>query len=433
MTGFWLGVLFLSLFVFLLLRIPIFISLCLSSFIVILAVGNIPEAMVAQRLFGGIDKFALMAMPFYIYAADLMIVGGIAQRLLKFTGSLLGFIPGAAALTTEFASMLFGALSGSSPATVAAIGGLMYPEMKRQKYDEGFSVGLLASSGAVAILIPPSITFIVYGAVSGVSIGALFISGIGAGLVFGGLICAYVVYYAKKNNIKSEAKFSLKEVGRTGKEAFWSLGVPVIIIGGMYTGFFTATEAAGVSAIYAIIIGMFVYKEMSLESLYKTTVNSAATISSVMVVVAAAAIFGWVLTIYQVPQLLAEALLTPFMTPTVFLIIINIIFLIAGMFMDGSAAVTIVIPIILPIALKLGINPVHLGAISVANFAIGMYTPPFGLNLFVANKISGVGIEKIVKGTLPFIAVTLVALVLITYIPQISLALPSLVYPDILK
>ncbi|NPV70056.1 MAG: TRAP transporter large permease [Firmicutes bacterium] len=413
-------------------RVPIFICLAFAPLAVLILFSDISPIVAAQCVFGGIDKFALMAMPFFIFAADLMRHGGIAKRLVNFTNALAGFMRGGLALTTQLGCMFFGALSGSSPATVAAIGGMMYPELVEKGYNKGFAIGLITVSGAVAILIPPSITMIVYGSVTGVSVGALFIGGFGAGVLFGGAVLLYSYYHAVKTRRLPDSEFSLGEILRTGKEALWSLGVPIIILGGIYTGVFTPTEAAGVSAVYAILVGMFVYKELTLKKLYEVTLQSATTCASVMVLVAGATVFGWVLTVYEVPQQLAGVLLGPGTSKALFWIAVNILFLIAGMFMDGSAAVTILAPLVYPLAMKLGINPVHLGIVLTANLAVGMYTPPFGLNLFVATGVTKEPMTKIVPTLGAFLAVTLVALMVITYWPAASLYLPGLVYPDIL-
>jgi len=418
------------LFVLLFARVPIFVALALAPLSVLMFSGDVPTTVVAQRMFAGIDKFSLMAMPFFIFAADIMRRGGIAKRLLEFTLTLAGFMRGGLALTTQLACMFFGALSGSSPATVAAMGGLMYPELVAKGYDKAFSIGLITASGAVAILIPPSITLIVYGTVTGVSIGALFVGGIMPGILFGAAILLYSYYMAVKSKRMPDAEFSVKEIARTGKAAVWSLGVPLIILGGIYYGVFTPTESAGVSAVYAAFVGMYIYKEFTWKTLMETALQSTVTLAGVMVLVAGASVFGWVLTVNQAPQMLAEALMGPNASQITFWLAVNVLFLIAGMFMDGAAAVTILAPLVYPIAMKLGINPVHLGVVLTANLAVGMYTPPFGLNLFVAAGVTKESMVKIIPAVWPFIWVTLIALLLITYVPEITMYLPSITYPD---
>lgn len=426
MVAFLMVILFIMLFA----KVPIFVALAFSSLLTLMISGDLPVNIAAQRMFAGMDKFSLMAMPFFIFAADIMRRGGIAKRLLDFTLSIVGFMRGGLALTTQLACMLFGALSGSSPATVAAMGGLMYPELIAKGYKRAFSIGLITVSGAVALLIPPSVTLIVYGTVTGVSVGALFMGGIMPGIVFGAVILAYSYYVARKENRPPDANFSFREVLRTTKEAAWALGVPIIILGGIYFGVFTPTESAGVSAVYAAFVGMFIYKEFTWKSLMETALNSTITLVGVMIIVAGASVFGWVLTVYQAPQLLANFLMGPNTNQITFWIGVNILFLLAGMFMDGVAATTILAPLVYPLAMNLGINPVHLGVTLTANTAIGQYTPPFGLNLFVATGITKEPMLDIIRAVIPFIFLTLIALLIITYWPDLTLLIPRLTYPE---
>lgn len=327
---------------------PIFLALGLSTLLVLIFASPLQPTIMVQRLFGGIDKFALMSMPFFILAANIMGAGGIADRILKWVQLFTGRMRGGAALTTELACMFFGALSGSSPATVAAIGGLMHPVLKKEKYGEGFSIGLITASGSVALIIPPSLTLIVYGAATGTSVGALFIGGIGAGIVYGLAFLVYCHYYAVKNNLPRGEKAGWREIVQVTKEAIWALGVPIIILGGIYAGVFTPTEAAGVSVVYAIFVSMFVYRELTWKQLLDICLVSAQTIAEVMVLVACASAFGWVLTIGEIPQKLAASILQFGSSPTAFLFIVNIILLIAGMFIDGTAAITILVPLFYP-------------------------------------------------------------------------------------
>lgn len=422
-------ILFIVLFSLLMLGVPIFISLGLAPIVHLIITGDVPVFAVAQRVFGGLDKFSIMAMPFFIFAADIMRVGGIAKRLLDFSNSITGFMRGGLALTTQLACMFFGALSGSSPATVAAMGGLMYPELIKKGYPKKFSIGLIATSGAVAILIPPSITLIVYGTITGVSIGALFIGGIGAGIVFGIVILLYSYFYSVKLKRKPDAHFSMEKIITSGKKASWSLGVPVIVLGGIYFGIFTPTEAAGVSAVYAIFVSMVIYKEMDFKKLYQTALESAAVLSSVMILVGCANIFGWVLTIYQAPQQLASFLFSQEGELVVFWMATNLLFLVSGMFIDGIGGTIILAPLIYPIAMRLGVNPVHLGVVITANIAVGTITPPFGLNLFVASGITKESMITVIYAVFPFIFLTLIILGIITYVPEVTLFLPKLVYP----
>lgn len=408
--------------------VPIFVALNLAVLAVIMIFTDMSPMIMIQKSFAGVDKFALMSMPFFIFAANVMVVGGLADRILKFTRAIIGRLSGGLAYTTEVACMVFGALSGSSPATVVAMGKVLYPELVRQKYPEGFSLGLITSSGSVALLIPPSITMIIYATATGVSVGELFMAGIGAGLVYGFATLVYIYIYAKKHKLQADSKAPMKEILVSTRDAAWSLMVPVIILGGIYLGIMTPTEAAGVSAVYSIFVGMFVYREIDLKKLIEVSKDSAVTCAQVLVLVAAAQAFGWFLTVAKVPQTLSASLLDNIGSAWVFLVIINVILLIVGMFMEGVAAIIILGPLFYPIALKLGIDPVHLGVIMVANLAIGNFTPPFGLNLFVATGVTGAKMSKLVPAVMVFVFVNIIALLIITYIPEISLLLPKLVY-----
>lgn len=408
------------------LGVPVFVSMSFSTIVSMLAFGDYDIVIAVQRLFDGMDKFSLMSMPFYILAADIMIVGGLSRRILDFADALIGGFRGSLSLTTEVSSMFFGALSGSSPATVSAIGSLMYPQLKKSGYGSKFSTGLITSAGSVAILIPPSITFIVYGATTGVSIGALFMAGIGAGIVYASGVLAYSYWYAVKNNVPKSESRSTAQKWKAAKEASWALGVPIIIMGGIMGGIFTPTEAAGVSVVYAYFVTSFIYKELTFEGLKTALVRSSTTISQLMILLGAAALFGWALTVTYIPQMLMAQLVEAVKSPYVFLFVLNIMFLILGMFIDGSAAITIMAPLFYRPALAMGIDPVHLGAIAVSNFAIGMFTPPFGLNLFVSKTISDLKMSGVYSAVLPFIVINIITLLLITYIPEISLFVPKL-------
>lgn len=410
-------------FIFLLSSVPIYISLGLAAFISVIFFSDIQPMLLIQRLFAGLDQFALMALPLFILAANIMDGGGLSQRILRFARALVGHLSGGVAMTTQVSSMFFGALSGSGPATVIAIGKIMYPELLRGGYSKSFSSGLLASAGAVSLIIPPSITLIIYGSVTGVSVGSLFIAGIGAGIVFGLSSIIYIYLYAKKYNIARDKKASKKELWETTRKAGWALLIPVIILGGIYTGMFTPTEAAGVSAIYALFISFFVYREMTFKKFYKICVESGITTAQVLVLVAAAQILGWLLTRGQVPQMIATFIAENISTPFMFLLLFNILLLVLGMFIEGVAAIIVVAPLVYGAAIALGIDPVHLGIIMIANLAIGMYTPPFGLNIFVTQTITKINMKEMFPGLVAFLGFNLLGLLIITYVPDVSLFL----------
>ncbi|RFU70502.1 TRAP transporter large permease [Peribacillus saganii] len=416
------------LFAMLLFGVPIYISLIFSTFITLALFTDVNSMVAVQRVFGGIDKFVLMALPFFILAANAMDVGGLSKRILNFARALVGHLYGGMAMATQIAAMFFGALSGSSPATVVAIGRIMYPELLNQGYPKKFASGLIIQSGAVSLVIPPSITIILYASATNTSVGSLFLAGLGAGLFFGGFILLFIYLYARYKNFPKGKRSSAKEIWKAIKDASWSLAVPIIIIGGISFGIFTPTEAAGVSAIYAIFVGMFVYKEIDGKKLYKLCFDSAKTSAQVLILVAAASAFGWALTVAQAPQMLAGFVAETFTSQWTFLIFLNLMLLVIGMFVDSTIALVVIAPLILASALGLGIDPIHLGIVMVLNLAIGTFTPPFGLNIFVANSITRLKMNEMLPGIMQFLWVSLIGLLIVTFIPFISTILPELIY-----
>ncbi|WP_346235393.1 TRAP transporter large permease [Lysinibacillus telephonicus] len=410
-------------FLFLFTSVPIFISLSLASFIAIVLFSDTQPMILVQRLFAGIDQFSLMALPFFIFAANLMDGGGLSSRILKLAKALVGHLTGGIAMTTQVASMFFGALSGSAPATVVAIGKIMYPEMLRGGYGRGFSSSLIASAGAVSLVIPPSITLIIFGAVTGVSVSSLFIAGIGAGLFLGLSSLLYIYIYAKKNKLPRDPKATGKELLNSAISAGWALMIPVIILGGIYTGLFSPTEAAGISVVYAILVGLFIYKELTLRKIIDISIDSAITSAQVLVLVAAAQILGWVLTRARLPQMVVEFITNNITSMIVFLLILNLILLVMGMFMEGVASIIVVAPLIYQSAISLGVDPVHLGIIMITNLALGMYTPPFGMNIFVSQSLSEVKLKEMLPFIGKFLCFNVAALLIITYVPDLSLFL----------
>jgi C4-dicarboxylate transporter DctM subunit len=412
----------------LLLNFPIFAVLLLSSLVALAATSNVPYEIIIQTLFGSIDKFALMAIPFFIFAANVMDRGGMSKRLIAWVESLFSSLKGGLGLTTVASCEVFGCISGSSPATVVAVGGLLFPALVKNGYGRRFSLGLVTASGAIAILIPPSIAMIIFATITNVSVGALFMGGIGAGLAFGVCLGGYVLYHAYRRRIASVENFRWQVVLERTRAASWAIGMPVLILGGIYTGVFTPTEAAGVSAVYAIAVAILVYREMSWRQLIQVAVDSAVLTAEIMIIIAASGIFSWLLTISQAQLALNQLFSTHAVHPAMVLLLINVVLLIAGMFIDPNSAQVILIPLLFPIAQAIGVDPVHLGIIVTLNLAIGMYTPPFGLNLFVSGGMFQAPYRELVVAVTPFIAVSIIALALITYIPSISLLIPQLVY-----
>jgi C4-dicarboxylate transporter DctM subunit len=424
--------LFFSLFAFLLAAsVPIFVVLAFSVMVMIWLGGMLPMAIVVERMFSGIDSFALMAIPFFILTGNLMSVGGLSRRLIKFADLLVGRFTGGLGITTVTSAMLFGAISGSSPATVVAIGGILNPALVKTGYRPNFSIGLIIASGSLGIIIPPSIVMIVYAAVTGVSVGALFMAGVGAGLAYGFVFMLYAMYHAKKYNVPRSPVPSGREIWEGFKDASWGLGVPVLILGGIYGGVFTPTEAAAVSVIYSLFVSAVVYREKSLAELWEAVRDSAATTAQVMIILSAAAVLAWYLTSTGIAVAITNAILSLSSEPIHLFLLINVAVLIAGMFLDAASIMVILGPLFYKVGTEVGIDPVHLGVVLTVNGAIGMFTPPFGLNLFVASSLGGVNYEQAVRGALPFIGLAIIGLAIVTYMPEISMWLPRMLYPGL--
>ena len=413
--------------ILLLLGVSIYVSMALSSFLAVVFFSDINPMVLVQRFFGGMDAFALMALPFFILAANLMDAGGLSARILKVARALVGHVSGGMGMTAQLGTMFFGSLSGSAPSTVAAVGKIMYPELKRSGYSTAFSSGLLASSACISLILPPSITLIIYAAATGVSVSRLFMAGIGAGLVFGFTSLLYIYLYSRKLNLKAaDRRATAWEVLVSIKNAAWALIIPIIIMGGIYSGMFTPTEAAGVTAVYTMFIGLVIYREMNLKALVAACKSTAITCGQILVMVAGAQALGWLLTIGQIPQLVTNTILSNVSSAILFLALINVMLLIMGMCMEGIASIIIVAPLIYPVIGEFGIDPVHLGIIMISNLAISMFTPPFGMNIFVMSSIAKCDLMDMLPGIGRFLIVNIIALLLITYIPQISLFLPNL-------
>lgn len=415
--------------VLLVLNAPIFVALSGTVIVVFMAFTDLPLSTIILRQFAGLNKFALMSIPFFILTANIMGRGGISRRLVNLANGLVGWLPGGLGMTTVLASLFFGAISGSAPATVVAIGALLYGPLLEKGYGEQYASGVITASGSLGIIIPPSVTMIVYGAVTGVSVGTVFMGGFGAGILFGALFMIYSYFFARsRKEIVLLDRPSFKDIIKSFQGSTLGAGIPVIIIGGIYGGVFTPTEAAGVAVVYSLLVSMLVYRELSWKDLYKVMVDSAVTTTSVMIILSAAGVFSWLLTTQGVTADLTRAIVSVSDNAIVVLIMINIAVLVAGMFIDGASIITILAPLLLPVALRFGVDPVHLGVIITVNCAIGMFSPPFGLNLFVASGIMDLPIMRVTRGSLPFIVLSLITLILVTYVPDISLWLPRMVY-----
>lgn len=418
--------LFGSFIILLLGNVPIAICLGLASVFALLVSGT-PLDIISTNVYSATSKFVLLAVPFFILAGNIMEKTGISKKLINFAQSLVGHIKGGLAIVCVMVACFFAAISGSGPATVAALGMIIIPAMVNAGYKPTFSAALMATAGAIGVIIPPSITFVVYGSIAGTSIGKLFMAGVIPGILMGIALAIVAVWTTRKQNIETMPKASGKERLIAFKDAFWGLMMPVIILGGIYGGIFTPTEAAAVSAVYGLLVGLFIYRSIKLKDIYQILVVSSSQTAVVMLIMATASLFAWVMTVSGIAARATELLVSVSNgNIIVFLLIVNIILLIAGCFLDGSSALYIFTPIFLPVAIKLGYDPVALGVVMVVNLAIGMVTPPVGVNLYVACGIADVSLKEISKAVVPLIIASIIVLLLITYIPDISMLLPNL-------
>ena len=405
---------------------PIYLILFITALVALsLIVGGSPS-IVQTTIFGSLDSFPLLAIPFFIFAGEIMGRGGIAKRIIVWVISIIGGIRGSLALTTIASSELFGAMSGSAVGTVAAVGRLLLPALRENGYNEQFSVSLIAASGAIAVVIPPSIPLIIYGVVSQQPVTTLFLAGIVPAILIGIMDAAYVIWYARKQNIATTARQRLSNIGKSTLDAGWALGTPVVIFGGIYGGVFTPTEAAGVAVVYAFLVSMFVYKDIGWGEMWKITTGSAQLIAQIMIIVSAAGLYSFTLTTSGIPQQVVDLVQAAHIGLFGTLIIFNLVLLFVGSFLEPPAAILILTPVFLPVVTTLGMSPIHFGIMVAVNLSIGMYMPPFGLNLFASHSLFGAPLGQIYRGVLPFLVINAIALILITYIPPISLALPSL-------
>lgn len=412
-------------FVLLLLGIPMWMIFLLLA-IISMTWQGVSMEVVVQGLSGTINKLVLLAVPGFIFAGGVMGEGGMSARLIAWISALIGRVPGGMALTTVSAAELFGAISGSSSATVAALGKILYPALLKEGYGERFSLGLITSSGAIAIIIPPSITMILFAVMSNASLGKLYLAGFLPGIVVG--ICAgvYCVWYALKHKITSGRTWDLKEIVRTTREVFWTLGAPVVIFGGIYGGFMTPTEASMAVSVYAVIVSVFIYRELTWRAIWGITRDTALLSAKVFIIVAASGVFSWILTAEAVPQKMVAVIEAWELTPVMVLLMLNVVLLIVGMFMDPNSAIILFTPLLWPIAQHAGVDLIHFGIIFTVNLAVGMFSPPFGLNIFISCSIFNVSSSRVVSGLWPFFVAYGVALAIVTYVPWLSLVLPNL-------
>ncbi|MBC2882791.1 TRAP transporter large permease subunit [Campylobacter sp. Marseille-Q3452] len=420
--------LFISLFGLMLIGVPVAVSLGASTVITMLLFTDLDVATIPQLIFDGINKFALMAIPMFILAGNLLSKGGSARRIIDFAKSMVGHLPGGLPMSAIFACVIFAAVSGSSPATVVAIGSIMFVAIKEAGYPKEYAVGGITTAGSLGILIPPSVVMIVYGVTAEVSIAQLFMAGVVPGLMLGGMMIAQTYIGAKRLGFKATTPEPWSERVKKFGKAFWALLIVVVVIGGIYGGIFTPTEAAAASAIYALIISLFVYKDIKFKDLWDICLESAITTAMIFFIIANAVVFAYLLTSENIPQTIADSILAANIGKIGFLIIVNVLLFIMGQFMEPSSVVMIMVPLLLPIATALGVDPVHFGILLIVNMEIGMITPPVGLNLFVASGLTGMNLKDVIVSCLPWTLTLFVGLILVTYIPEISLWLPRLMY-----
>ena len=417
-------ILFIALAILLLLNVPIAVALGLSTALSIWY-SDLPLTIVVQRMIASNDSFPLMAIPFFIMAGSCMSQGGVSKRLVIFADSLFGWLTGGLGIVAQITGVFFSAISGSSAATTAAVGGVLFPEMEKRGYDKSFSAAIIAAAGETGIIIPPSVPMVVYGVIAGVSIGDMFLAGVVPGLLMGISLCFLIYFKSKKLGYGGEKFKGGANVWKSFREASWGLLMPVIILGGIYGGIFTATEAAVVAVAYGLVVGFFIYKDLKISHLPKIFESTVIGTAVVMFIMNAAGLFSWVITREQFPAQLAAYFVSLTSDPIVFLMLINVLLFIVGCLLNASAAITILTPILVPIVITLGIDPVFFGVIMTTNLAIGCITPPVGVDLFVASSISKVSMTRLSRSIISFILVLVVCQLILTYIPSITMWLPN--------
>ncbi len=422
------AILFILLLSFMVMGMPIAVALGLSSLLTIMFFAQDSLASLSLKLYETSEHYTLLSIPFFILGGSFMTTGGVARRMIRFANACIGHLRGGLAMASVMACMLFAAVSGSSPATVVAVGAIVIAGMVKAGYSQPFAAGVICNAGTLGILIPPSIVMVVYGAATETSVGKLFMAGVIPGLLLGLMLMVAIYVRARMLDIPRQPRATMREVLVSGRESMWGLALIVIILGGIYGGIFTPTEAAAVAAVYAFFIAVFIYRDIGMKQVPHVLLEAGKVTVMLMFIVANALLFAHVLTTERIPQQIAETIIGWGMAGWQFLIVVNILLLVAGMFMEPTGIILILAPILFPIATKLGIDPVHLGIIMVVNLEIGMVTPPVGLNLFVTAGITKMSIMAVARAAMPWTLILLLFLVIITYVPAITLFLPNLLF-----
>ncbi len=423
-----LTLLFIMVFALIALGVPVAIALAGSSAVFILLDGHVPSLVVAHRMVNGVDSFPLLAVPFFILAGNLMNTAGITERIFDFAKALIGWLPGGLGHVNIGASVIFAGMSGAAVADAGGLGAIEIKAMRDAKYDAGFAVGITAASSTIGPIIPPSLPMVIYGVVAGASIGQLFAAGFVPGLLMALALMVMVAFYAHRYGYPRDQDFRFSVLGAAFVRAFLSLLTPVIIVGGILSGAFTPTEAAIAACAWALILGLFIYRTLTVRRFLKVSLDTIETTSVVLFIVAAASIFAWILTSNRVPEHFAALILSVSDNPIVVLLLINAILLVVGCFMETVAAITILVPVLLPIAVHVGVDPVHFGVILVLNLMIGLLTPPVGMVLYVLSRVAKVPFERCVTATAPFLIPLFLVLMLVTFFPIFTMWLPTLLY-----
>ena len=415
-------------FITLAIGVPIVWSLVISSMVACLWLPGVSLAFFAQKLELGSEKYQFLAIFFFILAGSIMQHGGIARRLIRFARSATGSISGAMSIVTIVTCIFFAALSGSSIATTAAIGAILYPELVKEGYDKGYAAALPVVGGTLGVVIPPSIPFVVYGTTTNTSVTKLLMSGIGPGVLAGIAMCIYAAFYAKRRHLTRGEKFNSREFFSATKDAIWALLMPVIVLGGIYAGIFTATESAAVACIYGLLVSCVIYRELGIKRLVKICIDSAKSTANCMVIIMAASLFSYVLTRYNIPTMIYGALTTFITSKVAFLLALNLLLLILGMLMEVGAIILILSPIIYPVAMSFGIDPIQLGCIVVFNLSVGQATPPFGVCLFASQSVTRQSIGTMSKNSIPYYIILYALVLLTSFVPAISTLIPNMMF-----